>query len=97
MDKSSRKRTLSTSSDKESAYEEKCFIIIHNNQAQCLICGAYMISKKYNIERHYNSQHGTTYDKVEGSERVKLLEDLKSAINEVNFFYLYYTIYYHTN
>lgn len=59
------------------------FLIIKSSVsdiAECLVCGVKLCcKKKYNFQRHYKVKHEAMYSGIQGTERMLLVQRLKSA------------------
>lgn len=41
----------------------------HGGESQCLVCKKHVVSKVFNIKRHYDALHSAEYEKYKGEER----------------------------
>ena len=53
-----------------------------NDKALCLICrDSVAVLKEYNICRHYESKHGSSYSHITGAERTKKFESFQHSLH----------------
>ena len=64
----------------ETEWEEKYFFIKYQ-RSKCLLCCISVVKRKFNVERHYENKHASTYDSIVGDDRRKMIENLKKTLS----------------
>ncbi|CAM1292725.1 Uncharacterised protein r2_g183 [Pycnogonum litorale] len=62
-------------------WELQYFFTENRGNCVCLICKeAVALFKDFNVKRHYETKHATTYDKLTGSDRAEKVKQLQAAL-----------------